>query len=404
MNTALLISITVKDFAGSELATLEQANYLEKLGWQVSIFTLELGSPLKELIPDSIAIFDLNNVSTMPRQFNLIIARQYPLLDYIIFNQKITASKIYYECVGYALPQDTFPIYYKHLSLTGAVSETAKTKLEEKGFDCSKTFISPNTADDKCYEIARSELPNIPANFAIVSNHMPTEILEVAERLRSLRNTRVDLYGMGHNFIRVTPELLSKYDVVITIGKTAFNSTSLGIPTYCYDENVSSGYVTESNLEANVKWNFAIKENYRKKNVEEIKSELFSEFSKVSNQQSVIKNFAKAHFSRAKSIEVLLNKIDESPDVNFDELYANYPGMAEQSRTFVEYFAFSRSEILRWYNKSTELGDLYQNEMSKFLSLCKANEDITNQLNALLSSKGWKLLEILRKPIKVLKR
>ena len=96
-------SVYFKGFAGSELATLEQAKTFQKMGWSVFVFSLAMGEPLLTLA-EGITVADPESLHEIPTHYDLIVARQYPLLDYLLFSVNVTADKVYYEAVGCKYP------------------------------------------------------------------------------------------------------------------------------------------------------------------------------------------------------------------------------------------------------------------------------------------------------------
>ena len=83
--------------------------------------------------------------------------------------------------------------------------------------------------------------------------------------------------------------------------------------------------------------------------------------------------------------------------MDYDELHRRWPTLDFIARTYVEETSFYKADIQRWYEKSLELGNLYQNEMSKYLALVKEHQRLENELSAVLNSKGWRLLEYARR-------
>ena len=91
----MLTVLTMSEFFGTAITTLEQGRALSDQGWDVSIFTLEVLPPLDSLIPSSFHVYTLDNIEQSPKSYDLIIARQRPLLDYLLFSARISAPKVY---------------------------------------------------------------------------------------------------------------------------------------------------------------------------------------------------------------------------------------------------------------------------------------------------------------------
>ena len=117
----LFTLIVFKRFTGSELVTLDQVEYFVKNGHNVDIFTLESGTPLIDHLPSCVNIIMPSNESELSTHYDLIISRQWPLLEYILFSKKIAVDKVYFEAISWRLPIDYFPYFYKSLTLCGYV-------------------------------------------------------------------------------------------------------------------------------------------------------------------------------------------------------------------------------------------------------------------------------------------
>lgn len=395
MKKILFTNVGFKNFAGSEIATLTLANYYLRNGYKVDVFTLEHGYPLKKYVNEKISIITVDNANDLEKEYDLIWAHHFPLLNYILFTKKITGKKVYFESLSYKLPIEAFPIYYKHLSLTGVVSEKVKKALLEKGFNTQDSYILPNYATKECFDIKYNK-KGFLKKIAIVSNHLPSELEEFSKKARD-SGIKVDIYGFNHKIEYITPELLVEYDLVISLGKTIFYALAIGIPCYTYDENVSEGYITKDNIEFNLKNNFANNIGYSMKTPDELYSDITDNYNFVLEQTESIKEFAKSNFYMDKLMEDFNAKISDSKEVDYDKIYKEFPTMGYTSNLYVEDLAFAKSEIMRWYNKSLELGDLYQEEIQKSITYHTQYNQVQDELVKILNSKGWKFLEKLRK-------
>ena len=83
--------------------------------------------------------------------------------------------------------------------------------------------------------------------------------------------------------------------------------------------------------------------------------------------------------------------------IDYEKLYEEYKTLEYTSSLYVEDLAFAKSEIMQWYNKSLELGTLYQEEIQKSVTYHSMYQQTHKELMAVLNSKGWKFLEKIRK-------
>lgn len=395
MKSILFTNITMKNFTGSELSILSIANYFLNKGWSVTIFTLEIGNPLVDEISNEIELIDLENIENLNNEYDVIWSHQYPLLEYVILNRRVQAKRIYYEAVSYRIPVDAFPCFYDKITMTGVASYRIKDEFAKMGFDTTKSYHFPNYATSDFFERDIHVNKSIK-KIAVVSNHPPVELEEFAN-YASGKGIVVDIFGMHHQYRLITAELLSDYDVIISIGKTIFYSIALGIPSYTYDELVSEGYITINNFQRNYENNLAYSKEFYKKSAIDIYNEIVSQYDKIKDESLELREIAKQTFLLDKVMEDFLNEFHSKPEMDYSTLYEEYKTQEYTSRTYIEDLSFARSEIMRWYNKSLELGELYQEEIKKSIEYHTQLQQTRKELTSILNSKGWKFLEKLRR-------
>ena len=392
MKNILFTSVVFKNFAGSELVTLSQVNYFLEKGWNVDVFTLEYDKPLQEVVDDRINVVTLDDISQIKEQYDLIISRQYPLLDYVLFTLRVQAKRVYYECVSYRIPVDAYPIYYKHLTLIGAVSTRVINEMTKFGYNMEDAYYMPNYATKEYFDIDYQKSKDLK-KIAIVSNHVPQELEDF--KAYALENTdmQIDIYGMHHTYKLITPELLKEYDVIISVGKTIFYSIAMGIPSYTYDEVCTEGYITLENYQKNFSNNFAYNLEYNKKTGKEIYVEIVTNYHKVLGETEKLKENARRDFFFDDLMDHLLNEIMIKDEIDYQKLYEEYPTLGYTARTYIEDRDFLTRENIKWYKKSLELGELYQSEIKKTVDALGKYDVLFKSYNSILNSNGWKTLE-----------
>lgn len=385
-----------KGFTGSELVTLDQARFLHANGYEVDIFTLEKKGAIAEHVPSSIRVIDVPDVSELHHHYDLVISRQWPLLEYLLFARGIDAGRVYYECVSWCLPVDFYPYFYNELTLCGYISERIKNNLNSMGYDTSNSFHFLNYTRREFIEYGnalgkegREESTQMPRKVAIVSNHLPNELESAATILRSKHDIAVDLYGMHHDYTLITPELLGQYDMVVSIGKTIFFSLSMGIPSYLYDQTCSIGYVGVDNYDICLAGNMAGSDGYRKKAPEELVDDILAGYTTALGQSSELVQYAERDFVFEDRMESFLAELMSKPEMDMTLLREKYPYAQYLSPVFINEADFDRRDIIRWYDAAMDMKALL--------------EESEKKREELLTSKGWRFLEILRKPLHLLK-
>ncbi|OOR90211.1 hypothetical protein B0181_04875 [Moraxella caviae] len=142
-----------------------------------------------------------------------------------------------------------------------ANSEETKDKLLEFTINEHDILVSNNAAPNYFMQTNTSKTLN---KILVVSNHVPPEIFQAAVLLQQ-KNIQVHFLGMDFgNSHRVTPQVISKYDAIITIGKTVQYAILSQKPVYVYDHFGGCGYLSADNFEKARYYNFSGRGFYQK--------------------------------------------------------------------------------------------------------------------------------------------
>ncbi|MFI3905702.1 glycosyltransferase family 4 protein [Ochrobactrum sp. S1502_03] len=260
-------------FGGSEVVSLEVAEVFSSIGCDVSIFTAYIDDPVRSYMEElGIHYGSLENCPS-PENFDIIWS-QHHLLPYLLAKHGISSIESVFVVNASLSP-------YEPLEIPGAVADVADMvvansqetadRLVELGVPAEKVSVFYNAAPDN-FNLVREARPVLKRTL-IVSNHMPEEVACAADVLRS-REIAVDHIGLPSNQRKITPEIISSYDAVISIGKTVQYSLLCETPIYVYDRFGGPGWLTESNVVEAEKFNFSGRCCHRKLSPDAIASEL----------------------------------------------------------------------------------------------------------------------------------
>lgn len=395
MKNILFTCHSLKELAGTEIITLSLTNYFLERDWKVDVFTLDYGEPFCHIIDGNVNVVCLDNIGHLDKEYEVIWGHQHPTLDYVLFVEKIKGKRVYYESLSFYMPIEAFPVYYKSLTMNGVVSCNAKKHLAEKGFDTQGMFVFPNYATKNFFDM-ELELSNKVSNIAVITNHIPDELNELP-LLASKKSIKVDIYGMHHTYKFVDEKLLAKYDVVISIGKTIFYSIAMGIPSYSYDKGVSTGYINKENFHKNFETNFAFRDVYKPKTAEEILEDILNGYNTVVKDSTYLKKEAKKLFFFDKLMDEFLEIFFNESEMNYIQLYNDFPTLPHISKLYVEDIVFWKNEAQKWYKKSLELGEII-NHNEKFIG------NLSEEIDEMINSKSWKITSPLRKIMNIKKK
>lgn len=95
----------------------------------------------------------------------------------------------------------------------------------------------------------------------------------------------------------VTPDLLCRYDVVITIGRTAQLCFASTTPLYCYDRFGGPGYLEPEEFEEAKRTNYSGRSNPKKLSAEELVEDLIRGYPDALGRLTLFREKAELEFS-----------------------------------------------------------------------------------------------------------
>lgn len=295
LKKVLITQGQLKYFAGSEIVTLELAEYLLGIGVKVTILTDFIEEPIKEEFDKLknlrvILTNDPDSETINASDFDLIWVHHQLLAPTIL--EQLGSSKnrpfvVYHHMSSWAPVE--FPIMYDaEKALADIVlfnSPETKAILNNRGAVFDSEAVLGNPAPDYFYITAKqlksTQTDGVPKRIAVISNHPPQEVNEAAEILQK-QGVEIVFIGRqrGGTPERITPDLLRSFDVIITIGKTVQYSLLSNVSVYCYDWFGGSGYLTLENYESNREHNFSGR-GFSKKPASVISKELLRDYPKA---------------------------------------------------------------------------------------------------------------------------
>lgn len=254
----LLTNAWIKNYSGSEIDTVTIANYFAEHNYDVDIFTIQYDEPLKTDLNNKIRLINYFDSHLLASHYDLIWSHHWPLLDYILFNKKITADYINYVSLSTFELYEKLPQYYQELTVTSLLSNKSFEVLKESGFDVSKSFLFPNYATKDYFDYGQShnQINKKLKSVCVVSNHVPTEICDCC-KLFEKEHIKCDIYGYGNKYIKIDVNVLKKYDLIISIGKTVNYALAMKKAVFCYDRFGGDLFITKNNIKKSFDWIFS---------------------------------------------------------------------------------------------------------------------------------------------------
>lgn len=303
------------DYAGAEIATLEIAWALRELGCDVLIGALEVGGALEnELIASEIPYVDLSAVSLQGAHFELVWISHYLVAYHLFAHERISANYGIYASLSHFEPLETPPlpniVFSQYLVHS---NENYNFFSANYPYFVDRVTIFPNAAPSEYINAIERPVKDRISTIAVVSNHVPNEVLEAIKELYEQHGIVVDIIGAQGTAKRVTAELIGNYDAIMAIGKTVQYCLAAGVPIYCYDHFGGPGWINQSNVDLAFSMNFSGRCTPVHKTVAELCSDLITDFETLNRESSVMREMAFERFSLIENTSKLLSAIFELP-------------------------------------------------------------------------------------------
>ncbi len=306
-------------FSGSQVYICEMAQHLQSKGYSITIVSPNITDNFVESLKNkNILLVNEKNIN-LDIEYDIIFALHYPIINHLIA-KKIKYKKIVNICLSPFAKLESPVNFHKKLDILIANSQETRNKMiNTDNVDEQKVVVLPNFLPDE-YINYKFEQHKQLKKIVIISNHIPKELKEINN---ILQDVDIDYIGLEYVQTEITPEFLSSYDAVISIGKTIQYSLGMKIPVYEYDCFGGCGYITLENYETEKAFNFSGRATNRKLCAEEIAHELKANFNKATINSEKLKELAIKDFSY-KNIDKIMEKISKirnSPMIEKKDLY-----------------------------------------------------------------------------------
>ena len=319
MSLNILLTVAYLDgWHGSAIQILEYAEILSKTN-QVSIACLRFTSDFKSLLQETnVNVFEVKNES-MPLEYDLVYSFHFPVLSFLL-NKGIKTKKWVAGSLSPTTALESFPSYWKEANFL-TVHSGRSIELHNMHYgipqDKMKLFGNPIPDYFADFKHHKDGFPKYPKKIGIVSNHTPDEILRIKKYLP--KNIKLEFYGYSKKYVRITPEILSQYDLIITVGKTVNYALGMGIPVYEYDMFGGCGYITVDNYAPEKFRNFCGLATERKLDSQVIVSEILQNYEAAVCNISTLQSYALDDFLLSKLMKDFIDFVNASSEVNLSK-------------------------------------------------------------------------------------
>ncbi|MGN0917126.1 MAG: hypothetical protein ACI4NZ_02865 [Candidatus Enterousia sp.] len=302
----ILITIFYADgLHGGVKYSAELGEYFSTLGYNVYVTGVITNTKTQEYFKvHNIHLFNIKDLPT-DIDFDIVWAHHFPIVPYLI-RKGLKYKYLINSCISNFLPIDRFMFFPENIDMFLTLTEAArKMFISEYNFSEKKIYTFPNMAPDIFFVDSIQDKSPEPHKIAIVSNHPPKELLDAMDILKR-KNIAVTVYG-GANSVDITPEILSQYDVIVSIGKTVQYALAMGIPVYNYDHFGGSVYININNIDIEESENFSGRSFRTKKSAIQIATEVINQYNDVVPQTHTLKQIAETRYKLSVQVQKLLN-------------------------------------------------------------------------------------------------
>ena len=302
-------------YHGSMMHICEIGKYLKSFGHNIYIASCIIDDKIKKYTEElGLNLYYADEIP-LDIHYDLIWAYHFPIINYL-YQKQIKYDKIICGCLsGFLHPLETPPLFCKNNNIPIFVNskETKSNLIKEYPVFENKVDILINSVPDEFLLHKKTTYDNSLKKIAIVSNHVPKELLETIRTFKRMK-IKVDIFGSEFKHIPVTPELLSDYDLIITIGKTVQYALFMGIPVYNYDYMGGSGYIRLNNIDNEEFYNFSGRSHNRKLSSDDIICEILAYYKDTLLEMDKIQEIARQRYSLSQNINNILAIVENMPN------------------------------------------------------------------------------------------
>jgi hypothetical protein len=242
----LITNNHLKNYAGSELTTLDLAKVFNSRGHSVIVAAFEVGEPFSKHFEGIADVYDINTFDkdTLENEVDLVWCHHNRTYEYLKERTKIMHScpSVFYSQGPYhvleRLPEDM----YEQTLILNVSEETESINGKSNGILRPGPWWRDLVAQNR----------QGPYQDYMISNH----ISDAAAMLFDYKKD-IKVIGEGHETTLVNAELLKDASSIVSIGRTVYLALCMNIPIYCFDHFGGPGWIEWYNWLENEKFNYS---------------------------------------------------------------------------------------------------------------------------------------------------
>lgn len=272
-------------YQGSEIVTLELAEYLASQGADVIVAVQAYGYPLREEFERrEIAVYEI-----LDPELERVLEQRAPDIAWIqhsiIPDALLRAPRgvrfYFHHMSAHLAPEFTLIPELERRLATAVLFESPSSLVSHRntgaydGMDDDRLQVFGNPAPERFGDADRDP-EAAPRRLLVVSNHLQPELLDALRQLDG--EFEVELVGsereLGATPKRIEADDIARAGAVISIGKTVQYALAVGTPVFVYDHFGGPGWLTPENFEGVAFENFSGRGSAGRMSADEIAAQL----------------------------------------------------------------------------------------------------------------------------------
>jgi hypothetical protein len=235
--------------AGSELFTTELATVLRERGHDVAIFTFFKGMMAAEVEAAGVPVFDAADADAIVQFMPDIVQTSHiPCAHFL--RAVVPGRPRLHAMLGVIPHLEAPPLDGRAFSLGLAASEEVRDRAMRTSFgQDTEIAVFRNWFDERAVSHAKPRPAGTPPHVAVISHHVASPLAKALTSLEATGKLKADYFGSEHRTVVVDGALLTRYDAVISIGRTPLLAAACGVPCIMADTHGSDGLLTADNLD-----------------------------------------------------------------------------------------------------------------------------------------------------------
>lgn len=252
----LLTNRELVNIQGSELVTVELAEYFTEQGHDVLVYSPYIGG-------GALDVSHLNTTSEKPKtdDFDLLWIHHNQLIHDLGFRKRKGQRMVFNHMSSY-VPLEWPKLARYEVELADIIlANSAETRAKLELFGLKDIHLLQNPAPKAFESVERGSKGGL-----FISNHRPLELMSAP-----MLDIPCTFVGLNDEPMRITPEVMDGYSFVVCNGKSTQYAMRAGLPVFLYDHMGGCGWLNRSNMDVAEWHNFSGRGFKYPANIEDLK-------------------------------------------------------------------------------------------------------------------------------------